>query len=161
MDTKTIDLETAGQTLRDFRESRGWSRPDLVTRSEVSEKTVINAENGARADGTPNHPYAQTVSKLARPFGRRDGATILEAFGYDSLVEHLWDDEPLISTPELSTAQETIIEKIVEALIELAQSGNAQKAGLVNFPTSRDIPRFVKSKPKPLVLVTDWKREAT
>ncbi len=155
MDTSTIDLVEAGQTLRDFRESRGWSRPNLVTRSGVSEKTVINAENGTRADGTPNHPYAQTISKLAKPFGRRDGAVILEAFDYGGVVEHLWDDEPLISAPELNSGQEAIIERMVELMIELAQSGNVapQRAGLVNFPTTRDNPRYRDWESKPLILV--------
>ena len=133
----------------------------MVRRAGVAEKTVINSERGSRPDGSPSRPYPQTVGKLAVPFGRRDGTVIVGAFGYDDLAEHLWDDEPLVSTPELDSAQEAIIEKIVEALIELAQSGNQQKAGLVNFPTSRDIPRYVKWTPKPLILVSpDRQQEA-
>lgn len=146
---KTIDQAKAGAQLRALREARGWSRPQLAAMTDVAEATIRNIEKNYRSDGKETSPYPRTIGRLARAFGREDGIVILEAFGCENLIDSVFGDEtPLVSGTGLSPEQEGMIARIVEGLVELAQSGNANSGrNLVDLSRYRVNPRYVKRPP--------------
>lgn len=149
MVTKTVDKVKAGELLRSMREARGWSRPQLANRADVAEATIRNIEKNYRSDGKDTLPYPRTIGRLAKQFGREDGMAILEVFGCSDLATTIFhEDEPLVGGTGLKPEQEAMIERIVEALIELARSGNDQPSAarrLVDLSSYRANPRYVKS----------------
>ena len=151
MSAITVDTATAGAKLRSLREAHGWSRPQLADRTGISEATIKIIEQGFRPDGVASHPYPKTVTALAKAFGRQDGITVLEVFGYQNLADDVFPEDDRMLNPELglSTDQEAIIERIVEALVgglvELAHSESKKSTNLVDLSKIRAIPRYVKT----------------
>jgi len=148
MTNDQVDLAQAGQLLRTLREQRGWSRPRLAKLASVSEATIRNTENAHRADGIRSHPYGHTIRPLAEAFGREDGARLLAAFGYEPLDED--GDGPEPGAPagvvgvELTEEQEAVIHRIVEGLVELAQSASRPHpvVDLSKYQPRRTNPRY-------------------
>jgi len=143
---RTVDLEKAGRLLKNLRESRGWSRPQLAERTGKSTAGIRNIEKNWRGDGKGTRPYASTIGIFARVFGPEDGKLLLEAFGYEDLTDTLFGDNPIpiISGTGFTRQQEDIIARIVGLLVELTRSSEPV-APVVNLASFGAIPRSVKT----------------
>lgn len=94
-----MDLQAAGQALRELREARGWSRKTLEAISSVSESAIRNYEEGKRQgeDFTPNRGR---LKELAKAFGWPDGYDILRNFGETEMARQ-YEKEALNDPDEL------------------------------------------------------------
>ncbi len=163
--TQNSQAAVTGAILIGLRESRGWSRsqlehkirtldPELVG---VSTSTIKNLELGKRTDGSEiKRPYARTIAKFVRPFGRDDGLRILEAFGYEGMIDEVFPaelDETLntgASDLGITSEQAIIINRLIDEMIKLARSGN-RDGQVIDI---RRIPRYVNLLPiRPLAPV--------
>lgn len=84
---QTVDLQQAGQTLKDLIERHGWSLRAFARRAKVSDTTIRYYVNGGRTDGQHWNPTKPGVRKIADAFGLPIGITILEMYGFDDMVE--------------------------------------------------------------------------
>ena len=117
-----MDLQAAGQALRELREARGWSRKALESISTVSESTIRNYEEGKRMGGdfTPNRGR---LKDLAKAFGWPDGCEILRNFGETDMArqferEALSDPDELI-LGNLSPDERDVVREINRLIVSL------------------------------------------
>ena len=117
-----MDLQAAGQALRELRDARGWSRKTLEAISTVSESAIRNYEEGKRQgeDFTPNKSRLKDVAKA---FGWPDGYEILRNFGEMEMArqfekEALSDPDELI-LGNLSPEERDVVREINRLIVSL------------------------------------------